>query len=117
MKRRTADAERLLFALAGPGHIAVGRDRHRKIGSGHIASIRLWLRRLYIRRLRWPEKLIGYPTGRMPMHIDEYRWQRSGLAVGVVAPATQPIGRHQLAHNLFCADERESVVGGYKLAA
>src|ERR1700757_1705026 len=87
MKRPAADAERLLLALAGPGNIAVGRDRHRKIGSGHIASIRLWLRRLYLRRLRWPEKLIDYPTGRIPMHIDEYRWQRSGLAVGSPGPS------------------------------
>ena len=40
MKRHASDAERLLLALAGPGNIAVGRDRHRKVGSGHVASIR-----------------------------------------------------------------------------
>src|SRR6476620_2838220 len=87
MKLLAADAERLLLALAGAGNIAVGRDRHRKIGSGHIASIRLRLRRFYLRRLRWPEKLIGYPTDRIPMHMDEYRWQRSGLAVGSPGPS------------------------------
>src|SRR6185312_13628958 len=82
MKLPAADAERLLFALAGPGNIAVGGDRHRKIGSGHVASIQLWLRRLYLERLRCPEELIGYPTGRVATHIDECRWQRSGSVVG-----------------------------------
>ena len=37
VKRLASDAERLLLALVGPGDIAVGRDRHRKIGSGHMA--------------------------------------------------------------------------------
>jgi hypothetical protein len=41
VKRLAADAERLLLALAGPGNVTVDRDRHRKIGSGHLASIRL----------------------------------------------------------------------------
>src|SRR6185503_21007606 len=82
MKLPAADAERLLFALAGPGNIAVGGDRHRKIGFGHIASIQLWLRRLYLERLRCREELIGYPTGGIPTHIDECRWKRSGSVVG-----------------------------------
>ena len=39
MKLPAADAERLLLALAGPGNIAVGRDRHRKVRSAHRASV------------------------------------------------------------------------------
>src|ERR1700752_220936 len=78
MKLPAADAERLLLALAGPGNIAVGRDRHRKIGSRHISSTQLWSVRLHLRRPRWPEKLIGYPNGRIRRTSMNAGWQRSG---------------------------------------
>jgi hypothetical protein len=39
VKRFAADTERVLLTLVGPRDVAVGRDRHRKISSGHRASV------------------------------------------------------------------------------
>jgi hypothetical protein len=39
VERFAADTERVFLTLAGSGDVTVGRDRHRKIRSGHGASI------------------------------------------------------------------------------
>src|SRR4051812_18933294 len=64
MKRPSSDTERLLLAFARAGDIAVGGDRHRKIGSGHIASIWLRLRWLRLSRPKRPDKFIATGCGR-----------------------------------------------------